>query len=368
MKKFSGRLALQQRVLPFYRVPFFETLAAACEGGLSLFAGEPRPEENIVTAKSLRNAEYELARNRHILHGSFYFCYQSGLLDWLEKYDPHALVLEANPRNVASFAAIKRMHARGRPVIGWGLGAPSRGDSLGFASLQKQSWARFLKRFDALIAYSRRGAAEYASYGIPAERIFVAHNAVASPPSDKMPSRLAEKKPNEPFYLLFVGRLQERKKLDHLLRACASLPMQTELWIVGEGAIRPKLTQLASEIFPSTRFFGEMHGEALKEIWAAADLFVLPGTGGLAVQEAMAHALPVIVAKGDGTQDDLVRPQNGWQIPADDLDALTATLAEALSDLSRLRRMGAESWRIVREEVNIEKMTEVFLQVLQEFL
>ena len=42
--------------------------------------------------------------------------------------------------------------------------------------------------------------------------------------------------------------------------------------------------------------------------FAGADLFVLPGTGGLAVQEAMSYALPVIVAKGDGTQEDLVRP------------------------------------------------------------
>ena len=117
-------------------------------------------------------------------------------------------------------------------------------------------------------------------------------------------------------------------------------------------------------VYPQAEFTGAKHGAELRSLWERADLFVLPGTGGLAIQEAMAHALPVIVAKGDGTQDDLVRPENGWQIPADDLGALKETLEIALSDMPRLRAMGAESHRIVREEVNIEKMVDVFLASL----
>ena len=80
----------------------------------------------------------------------------------------------------------------------------------------------------------------------------------------------------------------------------------------------------------------------LEPYFAEADLFVLPGTGGLAVQEAMAHGLPVIVAKGDGTQDDLVRDGNGWQIAPENQAALTEALREALSDMKRLRKMGEE--------------------------
>ena len=103
----------------------------------------------------------------------------------------------------------------------------------------------------------------------------------------------------------------------------------------------------------------------LERHFEEADLLVLPGTGGLAVQHAMAHALPVIVAKGDGTQDDLVRASNGWQIPSDDLAALAAAMRNALSDLPRLRQMGSESLRIVAEEINIDKMVETFLRALR---
>ncbi|HEY6072779.1 MAG TPA: glycosyltransferase, partial [Anaerolineales bacterium] len=82
----------------------------------------------------------------------------------------------------------------------------------------------------------------------------------------------------------------------------------------------------ASAIYPAAEFIGARHDEELRPYFSAADLFVLPGTGGLAVQEAMSNALPVIVAQGDGTQDDLVRAGNGWQVPPDDFDALLAAL------------------------------------------
>ena len=360
MKKFPGRLALQQRVLPHYRAPFFDTLAKSCEGGMSLFAGEPRAVEHIATAKSLDNAEYVFAKNRHLFKGSFYFCYQENLRQWLEDTNPNALILEANPRYLATPAAIKWMRTRNRPVIGWGLGAPHQ------TGFRQKNWMRFLSKFDALIAYSQRGADDYAALGIAKEKIFVAPNAAAHKPRGGLLTRPI-RQDYERLIALFVGRLQERKRIDNLLHACAALPedIQPNLWIVGEGPARKSLESLAKEIYPKARFFGEKHGAELKMIWAEADLFVLPGTGGLAVQEAMSHALPVIVAKGDGTQDDLVRAENGWQIPPDDVGALTETLKDALKDQTRLLTMGAASWRIVAEEVNVEKMAEVFVMVLR---
>ena len=369
MSKFSGRLALQQRVLPHYRAPLFDLLAESCLQGLTLFAGKPRSIESIKTAESLQVAKLVHAQNIHLLRGSFYFCYQENITLWLKEYNPDALILEANPRYLSSPAAIKWMHKRGKPVIGWGLGAPRQTGPL--AGFRQKNWMRFLRKFDALIAYSQRGADDYASLGFPREKIFVAHNAVAPSPKGQMLQRPMYKA-EEPTIILYVGRLQARKRLDNLIRAFEQMPeeLMLRLWIVGDGPERAALEEQAAPlnigVIDRVRFFGERHGAELDHIWAETDLFVLPGTGGLAIQEAMAHALPVIVAKGDGTQDDLVRAENGWQIPPDDLDALVETLKDALSDIQRLRVMGAESWRIVREEVNIEKMVEVFVEALGE--
>ena len=222
---------------------------------------------------------------------------------------------------------------------------------------------QFLSQFDALIAYSQRGADEYAALGFPQERIFVAHNSVAPAPEVR-PAR--PDAPHEPA-IIFVGRLQARKRVDRLLRACAGMETKPRLIIVGDGPERSKLESLAKDVYPSAEFIGTKHGSELSPWFAGADLFVLPGTGGLAVQEAMSHGLPVIVARGDGTQDDLVRAGNGWQIPPDDFDALVAAMKDALTDVARLRRMGEESYRIVKEEINIGEMVETFVRALNSF-
>jgi glycosyltransferase involved in cell wall biosynthesis len=125
------------------------------------------------------------------------------------------------------------------------------------------------------------------------------------------------------------------------------------------------LESLARTIYPSAEFPGAKHGSELAPYFSAADLFVLPVTGGLAVQEAMSYGLPVIMGQGDGTNDDLVRPTNGWQLSGP--ETLADVLQEALSDVSRLRAMGSESYRIVSEENNLERMVETFVGAVNQF-
>jgi glycosyltransferase involved in cell wall biosynthesis len=359
MRPAQPRLGVQQRVLPSYRVPFFDTLPQAFPRGVCVFAGLPRPEEMIECDDRPQIAEFHAARNRHILRGALYLCRQENMLDWLESWQPDILVTSTNPREVSNLAAIRWMHARSRPVIGWGLGAPAR--SWLQQQLQDLWFKDHLQRFDALIAYSQQGAAEFARLGFSEKRIFVAPNAVAPRPPHTMPARPAEFRDGRPL-VLFVGRLQARKRVDALLQACAALPedQQPELWIVGDGPERPALENLAAGLYPRTRFHGARHGAELAPLFNAADLFVLPGTGGLAVQEAMSFALPVIVGEADGTQSDLVRSGNGWVIPPGNVAALQETLHLALSNAGNLRNMGRESFRIVSQEINLERMAAVF--------
>jgi len=367
---FPGRAALQQRVLPAYRAPFFDALASACQGGLSVFAGQAPAAENISTTDRLGVARYVPAHNRHIftINSPFYQCWQSGFLDWLQDWQPDVLVVEANPRYPMTNKAIRWMHVHNRPVIGWGLGVPTheRGTSLSrqLSGLRQRQRLSLINSLDGLIAYSVRGAQEYHQLGFPQERIFVAPNAVTSRPVTSPPARSSDFE-GRPV-VLFVGRLQARKRVDNLLQACAALPsqLQPRLLVVGDGPARQQFQELAQEIYPRAEFPGELHGPAVEPYFNQADLFVLPGTGGLAVQQAMAYGLPVIVAQGDGTQDDLVRPENGWTVPPDDLDALITSLRAAFSDPMALRRMGAASYRIVSEEINLETMVAVFVRAM----
>lgn len=362
MRTGEPRLGVQQRVLPSYRVPFFDTLPQVFSQGVSVFAGQPRPEEMIDCQARPALAEYYPAENRHILRGPFYLCFQRNILEWLESWQPDVLVAATNPREIRNISAIRWMHARQRPVIGWGLGAPAGGKLR--QKVSDYLLQEHLERFDALIAYSQQGAEEYARRGFSEKRIFVAPNAVTPRPAHTAPVRPAGYRDGRPV-ILFVGRLQARKRVDALLRACAALPEpgQPDLWIVGDGPERTALETLAGQVYPRTRFYGALHGPELAPLFSRADLFVLPGTGGLAVQEAMSYALPVIVAEADGTQSNLVRCGNGWVIPPGD-DALRAALQSALADPGRLRDMGSESFRIVNEEINLEAMAAVFARAV----
>src|SRR3970282_179115 len=213
LRQFPGRAAVQQRVLPRYRAAFFDNLAVRCDEGLDLFAGMPRAAESIQTAEALARARGTGAQNVHLLGGRAYLCVQRGLEAWLAHADPDVLVLEANSRYLSSPRAIAWMERRGRPVLGWGLGAPGRGALAGWFR------RRFLRRMSGVIAYSTRGAAEYAAAGVPVDRICVAPNAVERPLA-KPPARSAAVR--RPVRVLFVGRLQQRKRVDALLTGCST--------------------------------------------------------------------------------------------------------------------------------------------------
>jgi glycosyltransferase involved in cell wall biosynthesis len=300
LTQFNGKLALQQRVMTAYRAPFFDELAQACTGGLSVCAGLPRLEESIVVTDQLQFAEFVAVQNSHLLKGPFYLCYQRGLTKWLERGCPDALIVEANPRYLATPGAVRWMKRCGKPVIGWGLGAQPPSGSPHFfqkwgESARQEFRIAFLRRFDAMITYSRRGADEYARLGFPTERIFVAPNAVAGRPSQPMPTRPTgfTGKP----VVLFVGRLQARKRIDLLLQACAALPsiLRPHLIIVGDGPERNALEALAKTVYPAAEFSGAKHGAELADYFCKADLFRSAGhgraggTGGHVVRPAGHH-------------------------------------------------------------------------------
>jgi glycosyltransferase involved in cell wall biosynthesis len=359
------RVGVQQRVFPAYRAPFFDVLASSCVGGLSVFAGEPMAWEALGKEGELKIAQRVSADNVYLGRGALLMVWQRGLKDWLERWYPDVLIMETNPRNVSTNLAVRWMHARQRIVIGWGLGAPPVHGSL--AAPFAQSRRRFLAQFDALVSYSRAGVEQYRATGFPPERIFLAPNAATPRPAQAPALRPQNYQDGRPV-VLFVGRLQIRKRVTALLNACARLPreIQPRLVIVGDGPAREEFEAAARDVYPSAEFIGSRHGDALDPLYAVADLFVLPGTGGLAVQEAMSHGLPVIVAEADGTQADLVRESNGWRLPPNDDDALLAALENALRDPARLRQMGQESYHIVADEVNLERMVDVFTQVIKQ--
>jgi len=186
--------------------------------------------------------------------------------------------------------------------------------------------------------------------------------------------RATPKVPGAVPTVLFVGRLDQEKRVDELIRAFAALPAELpgRLEIVGDGARREDWTALAAGlgVGERVRFRGFVSEQELLEAYAGADVFCMPGVAelqSLVTLEAMAAGLPVLAADAMALPH-LVRPgRNGWLFTPGDVPELTTRLAALLSDATTRRRMGAASSEIVAAhgaEATLDRFEGIYEQVL----
>ncbi len=154
--------------------------------------------------------------------------------------------------------------------------------------------------------------------------------------------------------VLFVGRLDEEKHIDDLVRAMPLLSgsTPTRLEIVGEGSCREPLEQLATELGVRDRvhFAGLVSDRELLDAYARADVFCMPSIAelqSLATMEAMSAGTPVVLANAMALPH-LVEPgENGFLYPPRDVAALAEAIDRIISDAATIDRMGKASERLI---------------------
>lgn len=365
MKKFPGSICIRQRVAASYRRPFFELVADRCEGQVTVLAGQPDRSigEGVGEFEQLSRAQLVRVDNVYRGKGVLYRYFQPGLPKQLSQLRPDVLVSEASPRFVDTQKVIRQVHSFGGQVAGWGAGTT---DFWNKPLKRLRQWYRNrnLQNFDGMLCYSSVAAEQYQQVGYSAEQTHVLFNSTMPRPDVSS----APEKPDfkSPAKLLFIGRLIDTKGIDRLVLAselAKTKGVELETWIVGDGPEMESLRKLAESINAPVKFLGRKTGADLETVSQAADLFVLPGLGGLAIQEAMSHGLPVIVTEADGTEQDLVKG-NGWIAPKEDTEQLAQCIEKALSNPDELRRRGKESFRIVRDEINLDLMADRFVNAV----
>jgi glycosyltransferase involved in cell wall biosynthesis len=152
-----------------------------------------------------------------------------------------------------------------------------------------------------------------------------------------------------PLRLLCVGRLIERKGQHHLIAAVKRLVdegLDVTLDLIGTGdaqaANQAQVARLG--LGDRVRFHGYVPREKIVEAYGAADLFVLPSYNegmSVALLEAMASGLAVIVTPTGGTPELVEDGVDGRVFPWADVDILSNHLRQLIQDRSQVRRMGA---------------------------
>lgn len=173
-------------------------------------------------------------------------------------------------------------------------------------------------------------------------------------------------------FILFLGRLHQKKGLSFTLQALARLPQrhrEVQLVVAGpdEGGHQQHLEKLAQELGLGDRvvFLGPVTGRVKAGLLTTAELFVLNSLSEglpLTVLEAMACGTPVVISPFCHLPE--VEGAGAGLIPALDPQAIARGLEELLADSNFRRQMADQARKLVREKFSwhhIGKLTEGLL-------
>lgn len=179
--------------------------------------------------------------------------------------------------------------------------------------------------------------------------------------------------PGQPFRFLNVGRLDENKRQDDLIRAFAEhfkKQPDVQLRLAGDGPCRQTLEQLANTLGIGAQviFLGALtQAQVIPEMQAANAVVVASQyeTFGVVLIEALACGKPVI-STACGGPDTIVNEQNGLLVPVNDIAALGAALEQmvATSDRYEPEKLRAACLDQFGEEAVVDCLYNVYQAVL----
>ena len=149
--------------------------------------------------------------------------------------------------------------------------------------------------------------------------------------------------------ILFVGRLEDRKGLPHLLKAFRLVRKsgaEGRLLVVGSGPQeREARRYVMTRGLQNVEFLGRVSDAEKAQLFKTADIFVSPATGresfGIVLLEAMAAGTPIVCSDIHGYKGVVQRGRQAILVPPRDAKALAAGISELLEHPEMRRRMGA---------------------------
>ena len=223
--------------------------------------------------------------------------------------------------------------------------------------------------FDYALTYTEIGIELLSSYGLSKSKITVTYNSPDTENLARSIELVKSKYPDlrsNPHRLIHVGRLVKWKNVDMLIRAVYVLKDKypgIELAILGNGEEETSLKKLSAvmELTQQVKFLGAIYeGEDQSVEFLKSGVYVLAGMGGLSINEAMAHSLPIICSVADGTEKHLVFDgENGFYFNDSDLESLCMAI-EKMFNADTLK-MGQKSLSIIEKSINIENVSNRFV-------
>lgn len=172
-----------------------------------------------------------------------------------------------------------------------------------------------------------------------------------------------------PFRILFVGALEAKKGVEHLLLALALAAERLGDWeceLAGDGPLRAALERQAQElgIFDRVRFHGALDFEAVTAAYRRASVCVAPsviGPGGRqegipnVMIEALAFGKPAISTPISGIPELIESGVSGLLVPPEDPERLAGAILRIHDDPELARALGRNGRAVVEQRFDLAR-------------
>lgn len=290
----------------------------------------------------------------------------------LVKEKPSVIVTEGGQNTINNIQIKWYSRLFGVPYIQWDLGRGYQdfGNSLG-RRVYMSVYKSIANRAKLIYGYNSSSKKYFESLGVPTDKIVVLNNTadtvtlkkVIENSSKELPDDMATRYDSNKKYIIFVGSLLPTKRIEDFQEIMTKLKGEYTLLMVGSG--KEDYTQKLKDLFKDIDciFLGYKKPEELLPYYNIASFCILPGLGGLSINQAMAYGVPVLCTHADGAEGDVVRNDETGYIYSDIDDLVRYIHSKSESDW---KRMGNNASELMYGDFSLEKECERFIQGLND--
>lgn len=343
-------LLINQEKIPLYRVPVYNFLAGYLK------------ERNFALTVASEGVQEGNTHNVKFDHKEMPLTFPN-VANAIRGLDPEVIIYWVRLRHLYLFPMLFFIKLLGKKAIYWGHGRDLYSN--------KVIW---LKNFannieyrisDALILYGEH-LKKHVKKGFH-PKTFIANNTLYfneyQPVNFDKQRCLAKYNIKTSKNIIYMGRMQRRKRLEDLFKAFELINRPD----VGLILVGPDMDGILNDVHGENIYkLGSIYGDERLDLFSAADVFCIPGAVGLSIVDAFYCGLPIVTEDGEESPESMYLKDgvNGFVVPKGNVEQLAAKLQLLLNDDGMRGRFSLEAKKEISTNGNIEAMCKGFADAL----
>ena len=344
-------LLVNQKKVPLYRIPVYNYLSSHLEKmGYAL---------TIVSEGTDGGDTAQIEFDHNVIALSFL-----NLTSLIIKSDPDIIIYWVNLKNLYLFPILLLTKILRKKAIYWGHGV----DLLGKRFIRLKYFFYSIEHWlsDAIILYGEHLRKNMKSKF--KNKIFIANNTLHFNNYPIIPENkgfiLSKYNITTSKNIICMGRMQKRKRLDHLFRAFELLNRRD----VGLILVGPDSDGILKDFYGDNIYkLGPIYGSEMLDLLSAADVFCLPGAVGLSIVDAFYCGLPIVTEDGDASPEIMYLKDgiNGFVVPRGDVHQLAEKLQLLLDDAALMDKFSRAAKNEISTNGHIDNLCRGFTDALR---